>query len=132
MANSDQNAGQGKFNKDNSESQKRYFNNYYDTPINHTPSEVDAVIGYFRKRGFDEVAAINTATVLLQQADIDEVPVFELIDTLKGATEIQLSNIVAQILNLNRSKTSVLGYRSLNSDELFDQRNIINLSLIHI
>ncbi len=126
MASSDQNTGQGKFNKDNSDSQRRYFNNYYDTPINHTPSEVDAVIGHFRKRGFDEVAAINTATVLLQQADIDEVPVFQLIDTLKGATEVQLSNIVAQILNLNRSRTSRLGYKSSDLDELFDQRNIIN------
>ncbi len=126
MASSDQNTGQGKFDKNNSDSQRRYFNNYYDTPINHTPSEVDAVIGHFRKRGFDEVAAINTATVLLQQADIDEVPVFQLIDTLKGASEVQLSNIVAQILNLNRSRSSRLGYKSSDLNELFDQRNIIN------
>ena len=126
MASSDQNTGQGKFDKNNSDSQRRYFNNYYDTPINHTPSEVDAVIGHFRKRGFDEVAAINTATVLLQQADIDEVPVFQLIDTLKGASEVQLSNLVAQILNLNRSRSSRLGYKSSDLNELFDQRNIIN------
>ena len=126
MANSDQNVGQGKFDKNDSESQKKYFNNYYDAPINHTPGEVDAVIGHFRKRGFDEVAAINTATVLLQQADIDEVPVFELIDTLKGTTDVQLSNIVAQILNLSRSRSSLLGYKSTSSEELFDQRNIIN------
>lgn len=126
MASSDQNTGQGKFDKNNSDSQRRYFNNYYDTPINHTPSEVDAVIGHFRKRGFDEVAAINTATVLLQQADLDEVPVFQLIDTLKGASEVQLSNIVAQILNLNRSRSSRLGYKSSDLNELFDQRNIIN------
>jgi len=39
---------------------------------------------------------------------------------------VQLSLIVAQILNFNRSKTSVLGFRdeALQSD-LFDQRNVV-------
>ena len=62
----------------------------------------------------------------MQQADIDEVPVFQLLDTLSGTTDVQLNNIIAQILNLNRQKTSLLGYRSKSVDELFDQRNIIN------
>jgi hypothetical protein len=68
---------------------------------------------------------VNTASVLLQQAEIDEVPVFQLLDTIKGTTEIELNNIIAQILNMNRSKTSMLGYRTSVTEELFDQRNII-------
>ena len=36
-----------------------------------------------------------------------------------------LSNVVAQILNLNRAKTSTLGYRSPAVTLLFDQRNIL-------
>ena len=124
MANSDQNIGTT-FNKNNTEDQKKLFNNYFDTQINFTPSEVDAVIGYFLKRGFEQVAAVNTASVLLQQAEIDEVPVFQLLDTIKGTNEVELNNIIAQILNLNRSKTSMLGYRSSVTEELFDQRNII-------
>ena len=126
MASSDQNVGKGPFDKNDSESTKSYFNNYFDTPINSTPGEVDAVVGHFLKRGFDQVAAVNTASVLLQQADIDEVPVFQLIDTLSGTSDVQLSNIVAQILNLNRSKSSMLGYKSADNGDLFDQRNIIN------
>ncbi len=125
MASSDQNVG-STFDKDNTEDQKRYFNNYFKTEINYNASEVDAVIGYFLKRGFEKLSAINTASVLLQQAQIDEVPVFQLLDTLQGTTDVQLNNIVAQILNLNRQKTSLLGYRSKSQDELFDQRNIIN------
>lgn len=124
MASSDQNVGTT-FNKNNTEDQKKLFNNYFDTQINFTPSEVDAVIGYFLKRGFEQVAAVNTASVLLQQAEIDEVPVFQLLDTIKGTNEVELNNIIAQILNLNRSKTSMLGYRSSVTEELFDQRNII-------
>jgi len=103
-----------------------FFNNFYDIEISYNPSEVDAVIGYFLKRGFEKVSAVNTASVLLQQAKIDNLNVQELIDTLKGVTDVQLSLIVAQILNLNRSKTSVLGFRDINSNqELFDRRNIV-------
>ena len=124
MASSDQNVG-STFDKDNTEDQKRYFNNYFKTEINYNASEVDAVIGYFLKRGFDKLAAINTASVILQQASIDEVPVFELLDTLSGIDDVQLNNVLAQILNLNRQKTSMLGFRSKSDQELFDHRNII-------
>jgi len=112
-------------NQQDSELTKKFFNNYYNTEISYSASEVDAVIGYFLKRGFEQTAAINTASVLLQQAHIDNVKVFQLLDTLKGVNDIQLSNIVAQILNLNRSKTSTLGYKNPSVGQLFDQRNIL-------
>ena len=103
-----------------------FFNNFYNLEISYNPSEVDAVIGYFLKRGFDKTAAINTASVLLQQAKIDDLNVQQLIDTLKGVTDVQLSLIVAQILNFNREKTSVLGFRDESLQfELFDQRNVV-------
>tara|TARA_B110000503_G_C7145490_1_gene412738 strand:- start:615 stop:986 length:372 start_codon:yes stop_codon:yes gene_type:complete len=103
-----------------------FFNNFYNIEISYNASEVDAVIGYFLKRGFDKTAAINTASVLLQQAKIDNLNVQQLLDTLKGVTDVQLSLIVAQILNFNREKTSVLGFRdTATNTELFDQRNIV-------
>jgi len=83
---------------------KEFFNNYFNQQIPYKASEVDAVIGYFLKRGFERIAAVNTASILLQQASVDQITVFQLIDTLKGINDVQLSNIVAQILNLNRSK----------------------------
>lgn len=104
---------------------KKFFDNYYNREISYNASEVDAVIGYFLKRGFEKTSAVNTASVLLQQANIDGLKVFQLLDTLKGVTDIQLSNIVAQILNLNRSKTSTIGYRIPNKTLLFDQRQIL-------
>lgn len=113
-------------NSVNLELTPEYFNNFYNLEISYNPSEVDAVIGYFLKRGFEKTAAINTASVLLQQAKIDDLNVQQLIDTLKGVTDVQLSLIVAQILNFNREKTSVLGFRDENSQqELFDQRNVV-------
>ena len=103
----------------------KFFDNYYNKEISYNASEVDAVIGYFLKRGFDKVSAVNTASILLQQAEIDQLTVFKLLDTLKGINDVQLSNIVAQILNLNRSKVSTLGYRVPEENQLFDQRQII-------
>lgn len=105
--------------------QTKFFNNYTKEEINYNPSEVDAVIGYFLKRGFDQTAAINTATVLLQQSYLDGIKVFQLIDTLKGLTDIQLNDLIAQIINLTRSKCSTIGYRVDSTLGLFDQRNVI-------
>mgnify|MGYP001302884515 CR=1 FL=1 len=103
-----------------------YFNSFYSNgAISYTQNEVDAVVGYFLKRGFEKIAAINTSGVLLEQAKRDNVPVFKLLDTLVGINDVQLSNIVAQILNLNRSKVSTLGYRVPEEKQLFDQRQII-------
>lgn len=104
-----------------------YFNSFYNTggSVSYTQNEVDAVVGYFLKRGFEKIAAINTGGVLLEQAKRDNVPVFKLLDTLQGINDVQLSNVVAQIINANRRKTSSIGYRKVSESQLFDQRNII-------
>ncbi len=102
----------------------KLLNRQYNQEIYYTPSEVDAVIGYFQKRGFEQVAAVNTAALILQQAGVDKIPVFELIDTLKGINDVQLSNVIAQILNLNRSACSTIGYK-ITTPDLTEQRNII-------
>lgn len=107
------------------DSESKLFNRQFENEISYKTSEVDAVIGYFLKRGFEQTAAVNTAVVILEQAAVDKLPAFQIIDTLKGLTDVQLSNVVAQILNINRPKTSRIGYRINPQTELFDQRNII-------
>lgn len=109
---------------DQSNNTNRLVNRYYNQEVYYTASEVNAVVGYFEKRGFDQVAAVNTAALILQAAGQERTPVFELIDTLKGIDDVQLSNVIAQILNLNRSSCSSVGYR-ISSNELYEQRNII-------
>lgn len=105
---------------------KEFFDQYLVRSISYPSNQVDAVIGFFEGRGFDKTAAISTATVLLQQAKIDEVNVFQLIDTLKGLNKVQLSEIVATVLNYNRQKISTLGFRISNPQEKFERRNIID------
>jgi hypothetical protein len=103
-----------------------FFDKYYTKAISFPTNDVNAVIGYFEKRGFSSEAARATATVLLTQAKIDTIPVFQLLDSLKGLNETQLSNVVAEILNYNRDATSSIGYSTANQiSEKTERRNIL-------
>lgn len=105
---------------------KSFFNNYFVEPLTFAANDVDTVVGYFEKRGFQKEAATSTATVLLTQAKLDNVKIFKLIDTLKGLSEVQLSALVAEVLNYNRPKISTLGYKTPPLVDNFETRNIIN------
>mgnify|MGYP001383151917 FL=1 len=108
-----------------SEKVKRYFNTYYGYQLEFPSNDVDAVIGFLINKGFDKVAAQSTGSVLLQQAKIDGIKVFELIDTLKGLDKLQLSYTVAQVLNFNRQKTSTLGFKVVGTESPLEARNIM-------
>jgi len=110
---------------DSSKKVRDLFDNYYNEKISFPANEVDAVVGFFESRGFARQASISTATVILQQAKIDNVKVFELLDTLKGMEKIQLSYIVTEVLNFNRQNTSSLGYKLDNDLDLVEKRNIV-------
>lgn len=100
------------------------FDNYFNKKLSFPSNEVDAVVSFFEKRGFERAAAISTATVLLNQAKLDDTKIFTLLDTLKGLNEVQLSAVVTEILNYNRLRTSVLGYKITQSSEKIENRNI--------
>lgn len=102
-----------------------FFNNYFSETLTFPTNQVDAVISFFTKRGFDKSAAISVATTLLQQAKLDNVNVFKLLDTLKGLSELQLSAIVTEVLNYNRERSSTLGFKRTESSNKTEKRNII-------
>ena len=113
--------------KDSSSSSKvkRYFNTYYEKQLAYPANEVDAVIGFLESKGFDRPAAQSTGAILLQQAKIDGIKVFELLDTLKTLDKLQLSYTVATVLNVNREKVSTLGFRVTNTNKPLEARNIM-------
>jgi len=104
---------------------RAFFDNYYTKPVSFAAGEIDATIGFFLKRGFDTSSARSTAIILLNQARSEGVSVFKLLDTLKNLTDVQLSQIIAQVLNSNREKTSLLGYRIQNVTDTYESRNIL-------
>lgn len=109
---------------DSSQEVKTFFDKFFRHQITFPSNQIDAVVGYFLKRGFDTDAARSTGIVLLNQARLDNVNVFQLLDSLKGLTDVQLSAVVTQVLNSYREKTSSLGYKILTVEETTESRNI--------
>ena len=104
---------------------KEFFDNYFVQPVSFPAGEIDASVGFFVKRGFDQSSAKSTAIVLLNQARVENVSVFKLIDSLKSLTDVQLGQVVAQVLNGYREKTSLLGYRITPVVNNYESRNIL-------
>lgn len=113
-------------NIDSASGAKKFFNSYYEKSISIPADTLDATVDFFKKRGFEETAASTVATVLLSQAKIEGTPIFKLLDTLKGFDEVQLSQVVQEVLNYRRIKTSTLGTKIDNSKLFeYEKRNII-------
>lgn len=104
---------------------KQFFDKFFVHQVSFPSNQIDAVVGFFLKHGFDIESSRSTAIVLLNQARVDNVNVFELIDTLKGLTDVQLSQVVAQVLNAYREKVSLLGYRIAPLVDTYESRNIL-------
>ena len=104
---------------------KQFFDKFYTTEVSFPAAEIDAVIGFFQRREFDITSSRSIAIVLLNQARSDDVNVFTLLETLKSIPTMQLSSVVAQILNSYREKTSLVGYRTSISDNSYETRNIL-------
>ena len=109
---------------DSAEEVRSFFDKYFQHQITFPSNQIDAVIGFFLKRGFQDQAAKSTAIVLLNQSRIDNVNPFVLLDTLKGLTDAQLSEVVTQVLNIYREKSSMLGYKVTQVEETYESRNI--------
>ncbi len=103
---------------------KLFFDEYGQSPLEFNANDVEATIGFFQGKGFDRDAAEITAAVLLRQAKLDTMPVFKIIDQLKGMDGLKLSALVGEILNNNRPSSSSLGFKMGNSDDEFKTRNI--------
>ena len=89
--------------------------------------EYDAAVAFFENRDYDRLAAESIAYVLMRQAKIDNVNVFKILDTLEAQASkdpVTLNNLVGEILNLNRFKTSILGYKSAGPQNTLAKRNI--------
>lgn len=109
---------------DSGQAVKKFFDSYFLKQISFAANEVDAVVGFFEKRGFDKDASRSTAISLLTQAKFENVKPFAVLDTLKGLDNVQLSRVVTEVLNTKRETTSALGYSLPFKGQSFESRNI--------
>lgn len=110
--------------EDSAAETKLFFDTYGKYPLQFPAADVEAAIGFFQSKGFDRDAAEVTAMTMLKQAKIEGLPVFQLLDTLKGLEGMQLSSLVGEILNNNRPSSSVLGFRVASASKKSQVRNI--------
>lgn len=90
---------------------KLFFDSYGDYPLEFSANDIDATIGFFENAGFDKDAAVVISASILKQAKKDSMPVFKILDSLKKFNNIEISALVAEILNNDRSSISTLGFK---------------------
>jgi hypothetical protein len=111
--------------KTSSDGTTKFFDSFYQIPIEINNTTLIAIIGFFETRGYGSVAAESVAIIITVQAKKDKLNPFEILDTLKGFTDVQISSIVGEILNYNRFKTSSLGVDYAVTPTQEPRRNIL-------
>ena len=119
------NIPQSSTSKSSSDATVAVFDKFFQSPVEINAATLDAMTGFFQSKGFELVAAESTAVVIITQAKKDNLNPMEILDTLSGLTTVDISALVAEILNYNRYKTSSLGIsQSISPIELVT-RNIL-------
>lgn len=101
------------------------FEGYQNLPIGIDPTVFAAVSGFFSTRGFSEVAGELLAETIIVQARTDGYNPMQILDTLRGLTDVDLSGLVAEVLNYNRYKSSSLGYAAKTMTHPEIERNLV-------
>lgn len=110
---------------DSSNATKKYFDQYFNTPVDIDNNFTVSITSFFEKRGFSASSAESISLVILTQAKKDNLNPQQIVDSLTGLTNVEISGLVAEILNYNRFKSSSLGIyiEPSAADEI--QRNIL-------
>jgi hypothetical protein len=85
------------------------FSSYNDKPVELNQTTQTAMIGFLESRNFSRDSAEVIALTILTQAKRENYNPMALIETMKTLNDIEMSTIVAEVLNFNRFKTSMLG-----------------------
>jgi len=103
----------------------KVFDQYFQSTVDLNNNELIAMTGFFENRGFDKTSAETTALTVLKQAKKDRYNAMQIMDTLSGLSNVEISGLVAEILNFNRFKTSGLGISQLYAPSEDVIRNIL-------
>jgi hypothetical protein len=110
---------------DSSAATLKVFDTYSVAPLNVNASTYDAMTGFFTQRGFGEDSAKSMSYIIIKQAILDNINPFKLIENLKGLSNVQISDLITEVLNYNRYKTSSLGTASPFTPAQEVARNIV-------
>ena len=103
-----------------------FFDDRFKERLEFAVNDYDAVVNFFQKRKFGDIASKTLAQVLLSEAKKENIKIFQLLDTFKGLNRTQLNSIILKILNESRNKVSQLGFRSITRTGQYEERNILD------
>ncbi len=101
------------------------LNLYIDLPIQLDNETLTAMKGLLSSKGFSPESAENISITIMMQAKRDNFNPMNVLDSMKGLGEIEMSQLVSEILNFNRFKTSVLGSVQATTPVDVVKRNIL-------
>ena len=85
------------------------LNQYNDLPIQLDNETLTAMKGLLSSKGFSPESAENISITIMIQAKRYNFNPMNVLDSMKNLGEIEMSQLVSEILNFNRFKTSFLG-----------------------
>lgn len=103
----------------------RIFGDYFDKEVTVNSDEFDAVKSFFQAKDYTDSSADTIAYVICRQAKIDNVSAMTVVDQLSETDPQELTDIVAEILNLYRFKSSLIGRKQDNATPTIVSRNIL-------
>ena len=103
----------------------RIFGDYFDNQVTINSGEFDAVKAFFKGKDYTNESADTIAYVLCRQAKVDNITAMQILDQLNATDPQELTDIVAEILNLYRFKSSLIGRKQDNATPTVVSRNIL-------
>lgn len=88
-------------------------------------SDLNAVLGFFQEKKFDDTNARSIAISFLTYARDKNKSVFELLDSINTKSGVQLTDTIIMILNETRNAHSVVGMQASRPYDNFELRNIV-------
>ena len=95
--------------KSSSDQTNKTFEQYHDLPVQLDQNTLVAMQGFLENRGFSKESSELISITILLQASREGYNPMSIIETMKQLGDNDLSQVIAEILNFNRFKTSVLG-----------------------
>ena len=101
------------------------FDNFYSFELYVDASLYDVVLSYFKSVFDNEDAAKNFTLNLFRISESTGDPAIELLDSIRGQNQIELSATFAYYLNNLRSNSTLLGINAVTTPAFYAARNVI-------
>lgn len=101
------------------------YDNVYTPPLELETNTFNLLKGFFEGHGFEKAAAETISVTVIRQAKQDGYNPLEVLGTLKGLGNLELNEVVIQILNYNRFKSSYIGSKLDTTSFLPVSRNVL-------